>query len=411
MDVEYKVLHNKAISSQKGSPLLEIYMSLFSLPVHIIIFAWISIITNYSEQLSVPRIWKFVLEFIFLILPTVLNLTILSEFVVAQFIIYFLVAVISLFFILLNRKCLILGSIRIKKNPYMSVYRFILNTYTVFCILAVDFNVFPRKYAKTEKYGHSIMDIGVGLYVCSNALLFKTPKVQNFFKQSIKVVKQVLPLLVLGIGRVYFIKKTNYNHYVFEYGVHWNFFITLACLKIINLFIIPFISTCYTPILATTMILLYEIALNFGLSDWIMSDSSRDTFFSANREVAVSFDNLTGISRRLVNAGYVFWMLSVSSYLLFMSILIENFITVMMHRFNKKFSGFSLIIDSVNENLLFFFLFANILTGIVNMSIHTLQINTIFSLFILFLYMYIVYIVIYMLHNNKIKSQMSLNLK
>ena len=74
----------------------------------------------------------------------------------------------------------------------------------------------------------------------------------------------------------------------FEYGVHWNFFMTLAFLKVINLFILPFVSTCCLSGIATVLVIIYELALNFGLADWIMGDAPRDTLFSANREGILS---------------------------------------------------------------------------------------------------------------------------
>jgi len=324
----------------------------------------------------------------------------------------------------------------------------------VFCILAVDFNVFPRRFAKTETFGYGLMDIGVGCYVCSNALLFNIPKIQNLTKYSVRVVKQVLPLLILGIGRTYFVTKSDYHHYVFEYGVHWNFFITLAFLKIINLLILPFVSTCCLSTFATILVVIYEIALNCcGLADWIMSDASRDTLFSANREGIFSLigyeaiflytlsmkwhlspfmkknhlvnsmfllaitvflgtalfflTSVTsycfGVSRRLANAGYVYWTLSTSSYLLFMSITIENCITVLLRKAGESntFIRVSLIIDSMNENLLFFFLFANVLTGIINMCMYTFIMNTISSITVLSLYMFVIYFTIYFLHCKK----------
>lgn len=460
MDKEYKERHKEAISNNTGSSLTEIYISLFSLPVHLILFMWISIITNYRKKFNSPNIWMFFFEFIFIVLPIIFNFTLLSEYLVAQFIIDLIVISFPFSWLLLNHNYVSSNNIETKNSIHMTFYRFILNSFTVFCILAVDFNVFPRRYAKTEKYGYSIMDIGVGCYICSNALLFDIPKIHNLTKHSLKIFKQILPLLILGIGRTYFVTKANYHHYVFEYGVHWNFFMTLAFIKIINLLILPFISTCCLSSFATILVVIYEISLNYGLANWIMSDAPRDSFFSANREgilsligyeaiflyslsmkwhlsvfirknhlinsmfllmiiaiLAIILSLLTlvtsyffGVSRRLVNAGYVYFILSISSYLLFMSILLENFISVLLHKMCNlnKFHRISLIIDSVNDNLLIFFLFANIMTGAINMCIQTLNMNTFNSLIILCLYMFVVYFTIYILQciKHKIKEKM-----
>lgn len=455
MDSKYKELHREAISNQTGSSLVEIYTSLFPLPIHIIIFIWMSIGTNYSKKINFPTVWMFLFEFIIMVLPTVFNFTLLSDYSVGQFLIYITIFGVAFTWMLLNHNYLSSSTIKTKKNPYMTLYRFMLNTYTVFCILAVDFNVFPRRFAKTETYGHGIMDIGVGCYVCSNALLFSIPNTQNISKNVLKVFKQVIPLLVLGIGRTYFVTKADYHHYVFEYGVHWNFFMTLAFLKIINLIILPFVSTCCLSGIATILVIIYELALNFGLADWIMSDAPRDTLFSANREgilsligyeaiflyslsmksrlsifmnknhlisnmfllivtgsLSISLFLLTfaisfvfGVSRRLANAGYVYWILSISSYLLFMSIMIENFINILLHKIGRmgEFNRISLIIDSINDNLLFFFLFANVITGVINMCLYTLVMNTVSSLIILSLYMFVIYFAIYILQRYKNK--------
>ncbi|XP_015369209.1 PREDICTED: phosphatidylinositol-glycan biosynthesis class W protein-like isoform X1 [Diuraphis noxia] len=455
MDTKYKELHREAISNQTGSSLLETYTSLFPLPIHIIIFIWMSTGTNHSKKINSPTVWMFLFEFITMVLPTVFNLTLFSDYSVGQFLVYISIFSIAFIWMLLNNNYISSSTIKTKKNPYMTVYRFMLNTYTVFCILAVDFNVFPRRFAKTETYGHSIMDIGVGCYVCSNALLFSIPNTQNMSKIVLKVFKQVLPLLVLGIGRTYFVTKAEYHHYVFEYGVHWNFFMTLAFLKIINLFMLPFVSTCCLSGIATILVFIYEFALNFGLADWIMSDAPRDTMFSANREgifsligyeaiflyslsmksrfsifmnknhlinsmfllivtasLSIALFLLTfvisfvfGVSRRLANAGYVYWILSISSYLLFMSLIIENFITILLHKMGQlgEFNRVSLIIDSINDNLLLFFLFANVTTGVINMCLYTLVMNAVYSLTILSLYMFVIYFTIYILQNYKKK--------
>lgn len=455
MDTNYKEVHKEAISNQTGSSLIEAYTSLFPLPVHLIIFVWMSVGTNYSMKMNSPTIWMFLLEFVTLVLPTVFNFTLFSKHPIIQFIVYLILFAFPFTWMLLNKNYLSSSSIRTKKKPYITIYRFLLNTYTVFCILAVDFNVFPRRYAKTEKYGHSIMDIGVGCYVCSYSLLFRIPKINNLPKYVFEVLKEMLPILMIGFGRTFFITISDYHHYDFEYGVHWNFFMTLACLQIINLLIIPFTSVCWLPGCATILIVIYEIALNFGLADWIMSDAPRDTFFSANREGILSLigyeaiflysltlkwhlsvfmeknhlinsillliitfalsillflltsviSHFFGVSRRLANAGYVYWTLSITSFLLFMGLMTENLITVILtkkHQLNE-FQKVSLIIDSVNDNLLFFFLFANVLTGIINMCMYTFLMNTISSLTILSLYMFVIYFTFYNLQNVKNK--------
>lgn len=121
----------------------------------------------------------------------------------------------------------------------------------------MDFQVFPRRFAKTELYGYSVMDAGVGMFVAINALV--APEVQNTFRPLRKFTqlkKAVIPfsryfsfffflgkileraayhvgvLISLGFLRLLSVKLSGYHEHITEYGVHWNFFFTLAAIKV-----------------------------------------------------------------------------------------------------------------------------------------------------------------------------------
>lgn len=134
---------------------------------------------------------------------------------------------------------------------------------TYLSIFAVDFSIYPRKFAKTEYYGISLMDTGVGLYICMNAWSMALRKRRSssesptsFLEDLLKCIYRVAPLLILWFGRLYFVKEYNYQEHITEYGVHWNFFATLACLNVIILFV----ERLFTP----KSMLVLTVALSLG---------------------------------------------------------------------------------------------------------------------------------------------------
>ena len=52
----------------------------------------------------------------------------------------------------------------------ISGFRMILYLITCVCILSVDFTNFSYKLDKTDKYGISLMDLGVGLFIVCHSL-------------------------------------------------------------------------------------------------------------------------------------------------------------------------------------------------------------------------------------------------
>ena len=104
-------------------------------------------------------------------------------------------------------------------------------------ILAVDFPVFPRRFAKTETYGVGLMDVGVGLFVTANGSI--SPEARSALSRDLqrqwyvrRNLKGTIPLFLLGFVRLLSTTGVDYHLHESEYGVHWNFFFTLAVIRV-----------------------------------------------------------------------------------------------------------------------------------------------------------------------------------
>lgn len=192
------------------------------------------------------------------------------------------------------------------KKAFITVYRGAMMIITCVSILAVDFHVFPRRFAKVENWGTSLMDLGVGSFVFSSGVVSsRTVLKQHFSPLSSSVtflgrmktaMRSSLPLLVLGLVRLVMVKGVDYAEHVTEYGVHWNFFFTLGLLP-------PFVSllqsiptgkanptTIYT-LLALLVAVAYQIILKTtGLEEYVLvGDRHKYGLLGMNKEGASSF--------------------------------------------------------------------------------------------------------------------------
>ncbi|OKL56051.1 GPI-anchored wall transfer protein 1 [Talaromyces atroroseus] len=189
-------------------------------------------------------------------------------------------------------------------HPFLTTYRAAMMVVTCSAILAVDFPIFPRRFAKVENWGTSLMDLGVGSFVFSAGVvsaraILKTQvtaksalsRQSNLFQRLVAAFRHSIPLLVLGLIRLYSVKGLDYAEHVTEYGVHWNFFFTLGLLP-------PFVEIFHTlysvirsyEVLTLLIITAYQVTLeSTDLKAYILVSPRGPDLLSKNREGVFSF--------------------------------------------------------------------------------------------------------------------------
>lgn len=189
---------------------------------------------------------SFTVEYTAIVLPGILVFTILSDY--AAFVIAFMLlssCAVGGFSLLTNSHRLKHVSKRLSeatypdKLPCVTLSRTYVTLITAIAILAVDFTIYPRRLAKAETYGTGLMDVGVGAFLMAHGLTSPEAR-QNaasrrhtsYIKMLLSTVRHIAPLLVIGVLRLLAVKSTDYQEHVTEYGVHWNFFFTIAVVRV-----------------------------------------------------------------------------------------------------------------------------------------------------------------------------------
>ena len=162
-----------------------------------------------------------------------------------------------------------------QRPSFITNYRSGISVATAISILAVDFQVYPRRFVKTETFGYSLMDVGVGTYVFAHGLL------GSRLCHSQGQWKKIFPIIGLGFLRLAAVKSMDYHEHVSEYGVHWNFFFTLALIKGITAVLKP---QTRPAVVTVSILAFYEVILKLGLQNWILSDYPRNGLIASNRE-------------------------------------------------------------------------------------------------------------------------------
>ncbi|OAA55316.1 GPI anchor biosynthesis protein [Niveomyces insectorum RCEF 264] len=377
------------------------------------------------------------------------------------------------------------------KKPFLTTYRGCMMVVTCLAILAVDFRIFPRRFAKVETWGTSLMDMGVGSFVFSAGVVAARPVLKeradcarsqtrvrrpSLGRRLAASLRHALPLFALGVVRLLSVKGLDYAEHVTEYGVHWNFFFTLGllppCVAVAQaaLRVVPAGSPA---VLALLLAGLYQVALAATPLLAYVLTAPRVDLLSKNREGLASFVGYLAIflagqdtglyllpgggdgggggddddkdgrrrrpssaslwrwvaanrlplwalawtglhaaatsvapyglglteSRRLANLPYVLWVLAFNTQQLTLFALVDRLVVGRSPDADAVAdaardaahdaahdAATSTVLRAYNRNGLFLFLVANLLTGLVNLTVPTLDVRPAAALGLLLAY-------------------------
>ncbi|KAF7014125.1 hypothetical protein CFC21_028147 [Triticum aestivum] len=429
-----KLLKEQFVSNLTGSSLLEIAALSTIVPAVVVLRKWSSrdnirrdSVKKNDDALADHKdgVYYFsalVIDCLTVVLPILLIFTILAEW--AYICAISLVVVISIYILLKRSQSHLKAQQHLPSlRADISSYRVSVVLVTCLSILAVDFKIFPRRYAKAETYGSGIMDLGVGSFVVANALVSR--QARNITSMRWKAaLRSISPLVFLGFARLISTSGVDYQVHVGEYGVHWNFFFTLAAVSILTSIIR--IHPKYCGIVGMLVLAGYQVWLNFGLNEYLTSDERSADIIGQNKEGVYSIFGYWGMYLIGVSLGYFlfhnlsskgkirstqvvkvwvlaasFWILAIilDSYVERVSRRMCNFAYVMLV-FGQNFQVISILTlagsishdknlvleEAFNQNMLGVFIVANILTGLVNLSVDTLSASPLAAFMILVAY-------------------------
>ncbi|XP_029467520.1 phosphatidylinositol-glycan biosynthesis class W protein [Rhinatrema bivittatum] len=302
-----KVLKEVFVSNLNGTSVTEITVG-STVPPLCMLFRGLLLISYHLQHGEPSRSWRInlLVDFLLLVVPLVLSCTILADIL---FLVPFTIA--TLAFTLLYKiyraknnnikapfqkiiKTFQERNLDSKSLPSVTSLRVFTNLLTTISILAVDFPLFPRRYAKTETYGTGVMDFGVGAFIFANALVSPEARQRHGLLMSkfpivARQLLSVWPLIFLGLGRLISVKAIGYHEHVSEYGMHWNFFFTLAVVRVVASLLLMVFPVNKSWLIAAVTGIFYQLILETTkLKMFILHGSdargSRLGFLNANRE-------------------------------------------------------------------------------------------------------------------------------
>ncbi|WRT70318.1 uncharacterized protein IL334_007316 [Kwoniella shivajii] len=305
-----------------------------------------------------------------------------------------------------------------------------------------------QQQRQRQHHNHSRSDSN-GLTPTSPSIPLIKKTDNNISVEILKALKKSTPTLILGFIRLLMVKGVEYPEHVTEYGVHWNFFFTIGLLPVFGVIISPLRKWVRWSVLAISLSLVHQIILSYcGLESFLLS-ASRPGLLGLNKEGISSlpgyisiyllglatgehisrlssplppreitggvtespedhikrhyekrrtelilelfgytiawwtalgiglYFNLGQVSRRFANTPYVLFIASYNTLFLLGYLLLESAFPQIPT---------PLLLESINKNGLIVFLIANLGTGLVNVSMETMYVNTYLSMSVLILY-------------------------
>uniref|UniRef100_A0A8C6S7W6 Phosphatidylinositol-glycan biosynthesis class W protein n=1 Tax=Neogobius melanostomus TaxID=47308 RepID=A0A8C6S7W6_9GOBI len=381
MAMSQKELKEKFVSNLNGTNLVEVALGSSLSPLCLLNRGLLMILCHKglaALPVSAQSSLRLLFDYTALILPLVLSCTILSDFLFQVVTGVCLVSVCMLVYIShtstrslgWRTKTFLESQLQFEQVPFVTNFRVFVNLMTAISILAVDFAVFPRRYAKTETYGTGVMDFGVGGFVFANALICpeaRSKTIPGFkLKFITKQLVSVWPLVVMGLGRLISVKITGYHEHVTEYGVHWNFFFTLALVRVVASIVLAVLPVNQCWFFALVIALMYQFILDTtGLKEFILHNNDRDYgFIHANREGIFSLAGYVAIYFAGVHVGqYVMqqrltvkeWLraifcLSVSGFVLYATVCLCQ---ILLEPVSRRMANLPFCLWSVAQSLFF----------------------------------------------------------
>ncbi|EDR25460.1 GPI-anchored wall transfer protein, putative [Entamoeba dispar SAW760] len=425
-DEQYKIEQIEFVSDYSGSSYL-LLLSMFVINIYLNYFH--HLLHHYFPVLH-SHFVVYVLSDLFISIPAILIPMFFSS------IVYPLVIILTIIYIVVC--CHYPKRQAPTIYPAVSVgfveFRSMINLWTLIAILAVDFHIFPRMHTKSEFYGLSLMDTGVGaIVVCSGVAAGLKENKTPYFKNLISTVIHSLPFFIIGFIRLFATRATGYQHHISEYGMHMNFFFVLGFVQILTGLIHS--PRKYCGIVSIILIIGYEIILQyFDLYNYSLKADRTSNLFAANREGLLSIIGYTTIQIASTSMGYYYTLGGTKQYRFKLDVIIviiafigyisyeiislyvppcrplinlTYFIALMsqmmicyaicdvipMYLPVKQTAGS----NGLSLNQLPLFLIANLITGTVNLLFYTLYVPTIDSIVIIFIYIAIVRIMAFCL--------------